>query len=126
MKRSISIFLTVLMLLSLLTGCGGTSSEPDPNLGVYKLSEVMGYSLAEFAELVEMTEDETAEMIQIELKANNKVTVIFDGESEDGTWSLDGENLTLNDNGTTIEGTLKDGVMAIEIDGESLTLTKAQ
>ena len=124
MKRTLAILFAAIMLLSLLTACGG--GAPDPNAGLYKFSGAMGYSLKEYAEMADMTEEEAADMIQIELKDKGVVDLIFDGETTSGKWSLDGETLTFDDNGQTITGTLKDGVMEIELDGESVTLTKAE
>ncbi|MBQ9269617.1 MAG: hypothetical protein IJ206_08895 [Oscillospiraceae bacterium] len=123
MKRTLSILLAVIMLLSLLTACGG---KADPNIGVYKLSGAMGYSLEEFAGMMGITEEEAADMIQMELKDKGVLALTFDGETETGTWSADGETLTIEDAGESITGTIKDGVITIEIEGESMTLTKVE
>ena len=73
-----------------------------------------------------MTEEEAAEMVQMELKAKGVMEITFDGETETGTWKAEGETLTLEDAGETITGTIQDGVITIEIEGESMTLTKVE
>ena len=112
MKRTLAIVLAAVMLLALLAGCG----KADPNIGTYKLSGAMGLTL----------EEEAAEMVQIELKAKGVMEITFDGETETGTWKAEGEALTLEDAGETITGTIQDGVITIEIEGESMTLTKVE
>ena len=93
-------------------------------IGLYKLSGAMGYSLKEFAKLADMTEEEATEMIQIELKDNGVLALTFDGETEFGTWKLDGEELILVDGGEIITGTINTDGIEIELDGEILTFTK--
>ena len=123
MKRTLAIILAAVMLLALLAACAG---EADPNVGLYKLSGAMGYSLEEFAEMAGMTEEEAADMVQMELKDKGVLSLTFDGETETGKWSADGETLTIEDAGESITGTIKDGVITIEIEGESMTLTKVE
>lgn len=122
MKRTLAIVLAAVMLLALLAGCG----KADPNIGTYKLSGAMGLTLEEFAGIAGMTEEEAAEMVQMELKAKGVMEITFDGETETGTWKAEGETLTLEDAGETITGTIQDGVITIEIEGESMTLTKVE
>ncbi len=45
MKRILAFVLSAVMLLS-LCACGGS----DPNVGVYTLSSLMGYSVEDYAE----------------------------------------------------------------------------
>jgi len=98
----------------------------DNYIGVYKLSGAMGFSLEEFSSMVGMTEEETADMVQVELKDNGVLELTFDGETEAGTWQVSGDTITLEEEGETIFGTIKDGVITIEIEGETMTLTREE
>ena len=122
MKRTFAIILAALMLLALLAGCG----KADPNVGTYKLSGAMGYSLEEFAEMMGTTEEEAQDMFIFDLKEKGVLEVTFDGETETGTWKVDGETLTLVADGDTLTGTIKDDVITIDMEGESMTLTKVK
>ena len=56
MKKNIKIVSVLLafMLVLALAACGGSSggaAADDPNLGVYKLSSLMGFSLEEYAKI---------------------------------------------------------------------------
>ena len=122
MKRTLAIILAALMLLALLAGCG----KADPNVGTYKLSGAMGFSLEEFAEMMGITEEEAQDMFIFDLKEKGVLEVSFDGDTETGTWKVDGETLTLEADGDTLTGTIKDDVITIEMEGESMTLTKVK
>ena len=84
MKRTLAIILAAVMLLALLAACGG---EADPNVGLYKLSGAMGYSLEEFAEMAGMTEEERALYIRQQLDARmpyyQKAQIIFPADQPD-------------------------------------------
>ena len=101
MKRTLSILLAAVLLLGLLTACG---SKTDPNVGVYKLESLSGMT--------------------VELKADGKATFTTEGEANEVTWKLDGDKLSLTADGDTLEGTLKDGKITLDLDGESVTLGK--
>ena len=122
MKRTLAIILAALMVLTLLAGCG----KSDPNIGVYKVSSVMGLTLEEFAGMAGMTEEEASEFLVLELKDKGVVEVTSDGETSAGTYKIDGETLTLEADGESHDCTIKDGVITIEMEGESITLTKVE
>ncbi len=128
MKKYTKFFslLLVLMMLLALAACGGSSGADanDPNLGVYKLSSLMGFSLAEYAELMEISEEEAADSMTLELKSGGKATWTIDGDSETMNWSLEGDALTLSDSSDSLEGTLTDGVITLSVEGMEITLTK--
>lgn len=82
--------------------------------------------LEEFADLADMTEEEAAAMVQMELKEKGVLSISFDGDTEIGKWSVDGETMKNEDAGETLTGTIKDGVITIDIEDESMTLTKVE
>lgn len=121
MKRTLSILLVAVLLLGVLTACG---SKADPNLGVYKLESLSGMTVEEFAELLGEDVEATKDFMTVELKADGKATFTTEGEANEVTWKLDGDKLSLTADGDTLEGTLKDGKITLDLDGESVTLGK--
>lgn len=121
-KRLGALVLSVLLVLA-LAACSGTASA-DPNLGVYKLNGLMGFSLAEYAEMTGVTEEEAAESTTLELKADGKAVMVADEESQELDWTLEGENISITDGTSTMEGTLKDGVLNLTVEGVSIVFAK--
>lgn len=133
-KKLLAVLLAMLMLISLLAGCGEKGevtddpastgkTQTDPNLGIYKLSSMAGMSIAEYAELLEMDYQAARDSLTVTLKEGGKATMTSDGEPIEGTWTLEGEKFTLGEDGGSYEGTLKDGVMTIDIEGETVVFT---
>lgn len=52
----------------------------------------------------------------LELKTKGKMTLMLADEEYDGKWTLDGKDLTLECDGDTFEGKLKNGAIEIDID----------
>ena len=122
MKR---VFCVALVLALLLTACGNSSSgESDENLGVYKLKSIGGYTVETFAEMMDQDVSTAGEYIMAELKSGGKCVFTVDGEAETVDWTLNGETITLDDGSEAQEGTLKDGVMTLDLDGQILILAK--
>lgn len=130
MKRayqSISVLLALLLIVGCLAGCGEKAQEPtaaDPNLGVYRFSDMDGTSVAEYAALMEISYEEARDSFTVTLLEGGKAKMTSDGEVTDGTWKLNGEKFTLGEDGGAYEGTLREGVMTIDIGGLSFTFTK--
>ena len=131
MKKSIKLIalaMAVMMLAFALAACGSSSSggaaAEDPNLGVYKLSKVMGLSLEEYAKMMEITEEEAADSMTLELKADGKAEMIANGEATSLEWSLDGQTLTLTDGKDPVEATLVDGVITLADEGIEIVFAK--
>ena len=141
MKRfyqSISVLLVLLLTLGCFAGCGDSADvaetetaaatelteTQDPNLGTYRLSDLAGMSVAEYAEYSEISYEEARNSYTVILEADGKATMTYDGAPVEGTWELDGEKFTLGEYGGSYEGTLKDGVMKIDISGVTFTFTK--
>ena len=103
----------VVLVVALVLLLGGKGGKDDPTLGRYE-----GVSCT--IDGVEVgAEDEW-----IELKAKNKADVCIMGQKFSGTWKLDGEAFTFKQGGDKYEGTLKDGVMTLDIAGMLYTFEK--
>ena len=131
MKKSIkliSLAMAAMMLVFALAACGssggGSAAADDPNLGLYKLSSVMGFSLEEYAQMMEVSEEEAADSMTLELKADGKADMTVDGEAQSLDWSITDGTLTLTDGQETLEGTVEDGVITLDIEGAEIVFAK--
>ncbi len=125
-KRVLAVMLVMAMTMAVLCACGA----PDPNLGVYKLNSFMGYSLAEYAEMMEQSEAEAAESFMIELKSGGKSVFTTDGEPDEFKWKIDGSDFTMYsispDEEDALHGTISNGIMTFYIEDIEVTLKKAE
>ncbi len=62
-----------------------------------------------------------AEEEWIDLQKKDRVTLFINGETYQGTWDLDGEELTILQGGDEFRGTLKDGILELNINGMKYT-----
>ena len=106
----IAVVALIIILIAVLGGKGG---KEDPNLGRYEGVSCMldGFDLG-------------ADGDWIELKAKGKATFSMMGSEFACEWSLDGETFTLKQSGDSYTGTLKDGVLTVEIEGMVYTFAK--
>ena len=106
--KFLSCLLAVVLVCSLLAGCGG--GEPDPNLGIYKAvaCQVMGFEM-------------DYEGDYVELKKGGKATICLMGETYNGKWSLEGESLTITQKGSEFTGRLVPGAMFVDFSGMEYT-----
>ena len=107
MKKIIALLLALAMLL-FLAACGG-SAEEDPNAGKY-----MGVSAAVGGFSMPMSDIYPGET-WIELKSGGKGDIMLDGDSFGLKWTLEGETFTLTLEGVDSVGTLKNGVIVIDL-----------
>ena len=135
MKKTIAILMLAVLLLGLLAACGGKSGggsgsvANDPLLGTYKFSKMGNMPVQEYAELLELSLEEAQKFMIIELKSDGKGTLSVEGEVQNITWKTEGEKFTLtakdeNDQEDTVEGTIKDGVITLDLEGEFIELSK--
>ncbi len=107
MKKLLSILLTLALALS-LCACGGPQYD-ESLMGVYTCYavEMLG---------IEMKADEVlSQTSTLELKQGGKGKMNIEGTSGSVKYTLDGETITVDIDGETATGTLKDGVLHIEI-----------
>lgn len=109
-KFRIPALLLALAMVFSLCACGGATYD-ESLMGVYTCYaiEVMGYQLA--------AEDVLTEPATLELKQGGKGKIGIEGESGSIRYTLEGEAITVEIEGETAAGTLKDGVIDIEIIG---------
>ena len=124
MKKALALALAALLLIGLLAACGGGGGGSSKYEGTYYMSKLADFTVQEYADLFEISLEEAEKAFAIELKSGGKASFIEDGEPEECTWKVDGEKLILTEDGETLEGTIKDGVITFDFDGEILELTK--
>ncbi len=107
LKKITALLLTAALLLG-LTACGGPTYD-ESLLGVYTCYavEMMGYNMP--------ADEVLSEASTLELKQGGKGNMNVEGESGSIKYTLDGENITVEIEGETAKGTLKEGVIDIEI-----------
>lgn len=103
----------VALVVALVLLLGGKGGKDDPLLGRYEATSCVIGNV-----------DVGADGEWIELKAKNKAEINIMGESFKGTWELDGEAFTFEQSGDKFEGTLKNGVLTLDIEGMRFTFEK--
>ena len=114
MKKTLAVLLAIVCVIS-LCACGNAGSNSKA-YGVYKAKTLGG--------LEEMLGEEALEGFTLEIKDDKKIELTFDGETSTGEYTIDGEKFVLKDAEDEIEGTYKDGVITIEIEGIECTFEK--
>lgn len=107
MKKLAAILLALAMLFT-LAACGEKDNDSDPNLGRYEGTtiEAMGVTM----NLSDIYEGEN----YVELKSGGKCVMTLEGDAAEGTWTLNGENITITIEGIDSTGTLKDGTLVVD------------
>ena len=149
MKRAMAMLFSVLLAASLcFTGCGGkqetkggsggggsqatekAAEKPaeDPIPGLYRVESFAGLGAEEIYEMMgAKNADEFRDSMTIELKEGGKGVANFDSDPSEITWKVENGVITMQDPGDasqTMTGEVKDGVMKLTIEGESIYLAK--
>ena len=114
MKKLLALLLALVMVMS-LAACGGDKEDKEGQdvLGLYVCTGIEAEG-----EFIEMKYIDDENEYSLELKRNGKGILILEGDEFDCKWELDGEDFTLvtDDDSVDAEGTLKDGVIELEIE----------
>ena len=105
MKKLAAILLALAMLFT-LAACGEKDNDSDPNLGRYEGTTIEGMGVTmNFSDIYEGEN-------YVELKSGGKCVMTLEGDAAEGTWTLNGENITITIEGIDSTGTLKDGTLS--------------
>ena len=112
LQRAAALLLAALLLTS-LTACG----EPDPNAGVYLCTEV-----AVGEDVVSPSELYNGE-VRLELRTGGSGRLRLGENEGDIRWSLEDGKLSLDVNGVSCPGELKDGLIRLDLMNEGVILS---
>ncbi|XOV68186.1 MAG: lipocalin-like domain-containing protein [Fluviicola sp.] len=130
MKKVIS-GLAALAILFVVASCGGVSEDElvgkwtvDPSTVSIELGDGIPAETKAQAKKykADMKSEGAEEMkdVYFEFKEGGKFVISGEGESQEGTWSLDGEDLTI---GMDAEGLKVELTLQVEMDGDNMTAT---
>lgn len=124
MKRIITTVLIIATLMILCVGCG--KSKGNDVSGTYKLLSMGGMSIADLQKQYDEMgiEMNVEDMVTVELKSDDTFTMKMDKDSQSGTYSIDGEKISLTVDGDTEEGTLKGKTLTIGSGNEEMVFEK--
>ncbi len=112
-KISRNILCVILILVMALTLC---ACKADPNCGVY---------VADSVEIGDYTFDISAayeEGASFDLQEAAACTVTLDGKAYEGTWSSEGNKVSIVIEEEESEGTIADGVLSIDLYKKGMTM----
>ena len=92
--------------------------------GTYKLYEFLGMSLLEYAEMSGETPQKAADSFQLEIRADHTGKLITDGDETEVELSISGDKLTIGAEEESMEATLKDGLVTIDMEGTGIVLAR--
>ena len=142
MKRILSLMLVLMLVLVLFVGCsesgssGGGAATVESVAGLYKvksmngkpikeaLSEELagnGMNIDDYLDMVkEHYQIESIEdMMTMTLKADGTCSMAEMGEEMKGTWTLDGNKVSVTIDGDTLEATYSNGTISFSDTGSS-------
>ena len=138
MKRTISIILAALMVVFMITACGGSASAAGKyyakSIGGLSINDYFnaelegtegseGFTVQDFLDIMGIASLE--EYMTIELKTDGSAVVAVGGEDpQTGTWTQSGDKVTITLDGDAAEFTLKGNEISFVQDGEEFVLAK--
>lgn len=105
---AVALLVVMVIALSLFFDAEKEMTPEDPNLGTY-----VGTTASMWGIQMDIAEILGGSFI-VELKEGGKCTVVVGKTNGSGTWTLEGDVITIKDGKTTIVGTLRDGEMTFE------------
>lgn len=125
-KNYIALVMMVLLFILALTGCTGKSDAVDVTgtYPFYAVDEGDGYISKDI--MIEVLGEEVGAFFadySMVLEKGGKGNMTMDS-THDITWTLDKDKITLTAEGESIEGTYKNGVIELEMDGMKLVFAR--
>ena len=123
MKRIITTLLMIATLMILCVGCGKGSKDVS---GTYKITSIGGKSVADLQKQYDDAgmDVKIADMFKMELKSDGTFTMEYSGETQSGTYKVDGEKISMTIDGDTEEGTIKDGKITLGSGDDAMEFSK--
>ena len=125
MKKILACLLVLVLALTCFVACGKKDGDKAAATveGKYVISSMdgLGSSLEEYLAAVEMKAED---FMTLELKADGAASLNMAGEGGDGTWTQDGDKITLTIDGDSMEFTLSGNELKGDFDGEGVVLVK--
>ena len=111
MKKTISMLLALILCSTMLAACGGngSSSSSDPNLGKWTAAAVRV-----FGDEIDIGDFYDAGA-WIELKTNGNCTMMFDGDTGNGKYTISGSRVTFSSGGAEYDATIEGNVLTFEL-----------
>ena len=103
--------------------------EPEPAggneayVGTYMLYSLMEMSVQDMADMYGVDAEFFRDLAVLELREDGTCTFTMYDESHDLEWAVDGEVFTLLYQGLSFDGTIIDGIISLDFDGELLELS---
>ena len=127
-QKSVGLILAVLLMMTtILAGCGGGNGGSDAIVGKWTLSSVdIGGTEMSLSDLAEMAGGELGDEMNVtfDIKADGTLSGNAMGKTAEGTWTKNGDTYTLTVEGSDQEVKLDGGKLVIEEEGMKMILTK--
>ena len=121
MKKTMAIFLVVIISVSMLVGCGGGQT------GKYYLKSMTMMGVEMPIEALAAFGIDASKMY-LELRSGGKFVMSMEGFGEEaqkeGTYTINGKTITLTADGETVTGTIEGKKITISQEGEKVVFEK--